>query len=202
MDDFGFLVAVGLAAIICGFIGRTVGERKGRAEAGFLFGALLGPIGILIIAVGPDVKAEQEALRARKCPACKGIVPDDARKCMHCGEALPIVQPTPKELTFDLFKKEYQGEIPLQKYGRAEQEIMFKQWRDQKMESLGFKSKVQKPQPSSVQQSQQVQQPPAPEKIEDDSQIPCPLCGQQLKISTMKQGDNWCSFCFQKFIVE
>ena len=85
-----FLVALGLSAIICGFIGRAIGEGKGRPEAGFIFGALLGPIGILIIAVGPDIRAEQAALRARKCPACKGSVPEDARKCMHCGEDLAV----------------------------------------------------------------------------------------------------------------
>ena len=144
--DTGFLVVVFLFAMIFGFIGRSIGERKGRPEAGFIFGALLGPIGILIIAVGPDIKAEQAARNAqimaslaRKCPACRGTVPDDARKCMHCGEDLavkPVPAPAP----------------PPQK--------------------------------------------PAPEKI------PCPLCGQSLKISTLNQGENWCSFCFQKFIVE
>ena len=142
--DTGFLVVVFLFAMIFGFIGRSIGERKGRPEAGFIFGALLGPLGILIIAVGPDVKAEQAALRAKKCPACRGSVPDDARKCMHCGEDLavkPVPAPAPTP-----------------------------------------------PKPAP--------QPSAPEKI------PCPLCGQSLKISTLKQGENWCSFCFEKFIVE
>lgn len=41
------------------------------------------------------------------------------------------------------------------------------------------------------------QQPPrAPESI------PCPLCGQQLRISTLKQGENWCPHCYEKFIAE
>jgi DNA-directed RNA polymerase subunit RPC12/RpoP len=148
MDDTGFLVAVGVTAIICGLIGRTIGERKGRAEAGFIFGALLGPIGILIIAVGPDVKAEQAALRAKKCPACKGSVPDDARKCMHCGEDLAVqLAPAP----------------------------------------------VQVPKPPKS---------PTPKELADGSHIPCPHCGQRLRVSTLKQGENWCVCCFEKFIVE
>jgi DNA-directed RNA polymerase subunit RPC12/RpoP len=32
--------------------------------------------------------------KRRQCPACKGRVPDDARKCMHCGQDLPI-EPAP-----------------------------------------------------------------------------------------------------------
>ena len=146
--DTGFLVVVFLFAMIFGFIGRSIGERKGRPEAGFIFGALLGPLGILIIAVGPDVKAEQAALRAKKCPACKGSVPDDARKCMHCGEDLTVqLAPAP---------------VPV-------------------------------PKPPK---------PPTPKELADGSHIPCPLCGQRLRVSTLKQGENWCICCFEKFIVE
>jgi hypothetical protein len=32
--------------------------------------------------------------------------------------------------------------------------------------------------------------------------IPCPLCGKHLKVSTLKRGENWCSYCFEKFIAE
>jgi hypothetical protein len=35
-----------------------------------------------------------------------------------------------------------------------------------------------------------------------DSTMPCPLCGQQLRVSTFKQGENWCPHCFEKFVVE
>ena len=42
------------AAIIFGLIGSAIGASKGRAGAGFLFGCLLGPIGWLLIAVGPN----------------------------------------------------------------------------------------------------------------------------------------------------
>jgi hypothetical protein len=40
--------------------------------------------------------------------------------------------------------------------------------------------------------------PPQPE----EQRIPCPLCAQSLKVSSLKQGENWCPHCFEKFIVE
>lgn len=60
-------------------VGAAIGQSKGRAGAGFFFGLLVGPIGWLIVAIGPDLNP------ARLCHACKGKVPDDATKCMHCG---------------------------------------------------------------------------------------------------------------------
>lgn len=40
--------------------------------------------------------------------------------------------------TFELFKKEYNREIPLHHYGRIEQQQMFEAWQNQKLESVGF----------------------------------------------------------------
>jgi hypothetical protein len=56
----GLLVFV-LFMILCGFIGRAVGLNKGFAGLGFVLGLLLGPIGILIVAVMPRTP-EAEAL--------------------------------------------------------------------------------------------------------------------------------------------
>jgi hypothetical protein len=42
----------------------------------------------------------------------------------------------------------------------------------------------------------------ASEKAVDDLSIPCPKCGQHLKVSTLKQGENWCTYCFEKFIAQ
>jgi hypothetical protein len=45
--------------------------------------------------------------------------------------------------------------------------------------------------------------PPAPTaRRVDDSVIPCPLCGKQLWISTLKHGDNYCPHCFDKFAID
>jgi hypothetical protein len=89
--------------------------------------------------------------KTRLCPACKGRVPDDARKCMHCGDDL-AVQPGPTA-------------------------------------------------PAAV-VSPPVPQPREPEKTTADLSIPCPLCGQPLRISTLKKGENYCPYCSEKFITE
>lgn len=75
-------------AIIGALVGLLVGATKSRAAAGALFGALLGPIGWLVVALGPHA--------GRKCQDCRGAVPDDATKCRHCGSTLttPVRAPS------------------------------------------------------------------------------------------------------------
>lgn len=41
-------------------VGGAIGSAKGRVGAGILFGALLGPIGWIVIAVGPTAKPERD----------------------------------------------------------------------------------------------------------------------------------------------
>ena len=42
---------------------------------------------------------------------------------------------------------------------------------------------------------------PAPAAVAPDN-IPCPLCGQRIRISTLKPGDNFCPHCFERFVAE
>lgn len=63
-----------IAALACGFIADAIGKRKGRA-GDFWLGLILGPLGVLIVAVMPAsqegkvrlaaerLKIEQEAQR-------------------------------------------------------------------------------------------------------------------------------------------
>ncbi len=100
MDDLGYYtIALVLYVMVFGLVGWVIGERKGRPEAGFLFGALLGPIGWLIVAAGPDVKAAQAATRMRKCPYCAEMVQPDAKVCKHCGRDIAPSQPVQTTLS-------------------------------------------------------------------------------------------------------
>lgn len=104
MDDLGyFTIALVLYVMVFGLVGWVVGERKGRPEAGFIFGALLGPIGWLIVALGPDVKIAQAAMRMRKCPSCAELVQPDAKVCKHCGRD---IEPTPTVAPNYFYNKE------------------------------------------------------------------------------------------------
>ena len=73
---FGLFLNLGLGAII--------GQRKGRTGMGLLLGFLLGPIGWILIALGPNMKP--------KCSQCGGVLADGAKKCMHCGTCVVIDQ--------------------------------------------------------------------------------------------------------------
>ena len=71
-----FLAVWALMALV----GFAIGKSKSRPTAGFIWGLLLGPIGWLIVAIGPD--------NSPKCPKCKGVIVKGAIKCKNCGSDL------------------------------------------------------------------------------------------------------------------
>jgi hypothetical protein len=153
-------IAIVLYFFVFGLIGVAIGQRKGRGFAGFIFGILLGPIGWVVVLLGPDLKSEQESTRLRKCPYCAELVQPDAKLCKHCGKNIEEVV--------------------------VSEEEKFERWKKNR------DSGIQTPASRS----------PAPEKAFEDLSIPCPQCGHSLKVSTLKQGENYCPHCSQKFIAE
>ncbi len=63
--------------LVCAAIGALIGRSKGRWLAGFIWGAALGPIGWIVIAV-----AKREP---RECPECGRKNSPDAKVCHNCG---------------------------------------------------------------------------------------------------------------------
>jgi hypothetical protein len=69
-----------------GGVGYGIGGFKERRSEGFWLGACLGPIGWIITAL-LDYPL--------KCPECRGGVPENATRCLHCGIQLELVSALP-----------------------------------------------------------------------------------------------------------
>jgi hypothetical protein len=75
--DFGTVLGW---IIIMPLIGAAIGQTRKSAGMGAVLGLLFGPLGWILVLVAVDGRP--------KCPDCKGRLPDNARKCMHCGTTL------------------------------------------------------------------------------------------------------------------
>jgi len=62
--------------LLCGIVGAMIGSNKGEGGLGFFLGLLLGPIGVLIVALSRGNR--------RKCPFCVELVNNKAIVCPHC----------------------------------------------------------------------------------------------------------------------
>jgi hypothetical protein len=68
-----------LAWIVGGaLIGALLGDRKGRAGFGAASGLILGPLGWIWVALGPDKRPP--------CPHCGKPISGGLMKCPSCGQ--------------------------------------------------------------------------------------------------------------------
>lgn len=79
-----FVIFVLLYFILFGAIGLDIGQRKGRPLAGLIWSMLLGPIGWLLIFIGPTVGGGEESrlslLRGRSSAR-----PSEVQSLWQCG---------------------------------------------------------------------------------------------------------------------
>jgi hypothetical protein len=66
--------------VVSGLIGAWVGSLRGCAGFGVFLGCILGPLGWAFTLLCEDARP--------RCRECLGVVPSDARKCLHCGSDL------------------------------------------------------------------------------------------------------------------
>lgn len=76
--------------LMCGGIAAAIASSKGGSGlVGFLFGALLGPFGVLFaFFLGGDKALAEKEMAAgakKKCPRCAELVQPEALVCKHCG---------------------------------------------------------------------------------------------------------------------
>lgn len=67
---------------LMGLIGAWIGSEKGRSTDGFCLGVLLGPIGLVIIALMRPVGGQI-------CAFCKSRMNKDATVCHQCQREQP-----------------------------------------------------------------------------------------------------------------
>ncbi len=104
-------VAIWLWVAIGGLIGAAIGTKKNRALGGFVLGLILGPIGWLLVAVGPDLRE-----KGPSCPHCGGEMALGKAVCRHCGrEAVASASPAPEPVDAPVLPRKCPhcgGELP------------------------------------------------------------------------------------------
>jgi hypothetical protein len=82
-------------------VGVVAGQRGRTGFGWFLLANILSPLlaGVLLLVLRNNSKAADtpDPQTHVRCPDCRELVRNDARKCKHCGAALiPIQEQTPK----------------------------------------------------------------------------------------------------------
>jgi hypothetical protein len=62
-------------------LGAAIGQGKGKLGEGLAAGLLLGPIGLIWIAVVKDER--------KHCPHCREVIAAEAAVCPHCQRDIP-----------------------------------------------------------------------------------------------------------------
>lgn len=71
----------------------AIGAWKGRVFGSLVWSLSLGPLGWIIVALGPNMTVK----KSDDCPHCGGIVPLNQVDCKHCGNRVLWIQGKPRK---------------------------------------------------------------------------------------------------------
>ena len=69
-------------------VGIAIGVWKGRVFASILWSSFLGPLGWIVVALGPNMTPKTTG----NCPHCAHLIPVNERFCKNCNSAVVWIQ--------------------------------------------------------------------------------------------------------------
>jgi len=87
-----------MGALLSGYAGMTIWARKGgKPGGGFLVGALLGVLGVFILAVAKprqkEIDSAAQSAGLVRCPHCAELIHHQAHVCRYCQREVAAPAP-------------------------------------------------------------------------------------------------------------
>ncbi len=112
MDDNTLIVML-VGIPVSAAIGAFCGSFKRNSLYGFLLGALIGPLGWIVVLLLPT--------KGPLCPSCKAAYNPGATRCCHCGSEI-IRSPGPQPIRSETVKRAILEHQTIEKYKKWKQE--------------------------------------------------------------------------------